>query len=103
MRKITQESIDAFYNFRSFKKSNMEVTVLNEDNQNGWKEAKLYLHGNCIAILNQKTGLTISNAGWQSNTTKERLNGLHGVNIFQKNWTWFLNGKEWNGDWINIL
>jgi len=44
----------------------------------------------------------ITNAGWQSNTTKERLNGLSGVSIYQKNFQWFLNGKPWNGDWITV-
>ena len=46
--------------------------------------------------------LSISNAGWESNTTKERLNGLPGVSIRQKNWSWFLNGEEWDGNWKRI-
>ena len=40
--------------------------------------------------------------GWSSNTTKERLNGLTGVNIWQKDFVWYLNGEEWNGEWIRI-
>ena len=46
--------------------------------------------------------LSISNAGWQSNTTKERLNGLPNVGIYQKNWQWYLNGNEWNGEWTRV-
>jgi hypothetical protein len=46
--------------------------------------------------------LQISNAGWASNTTKERLNGIPGVHIKQKNWTWYLNGQEWDGGWKRI-
>lgn len=61
----------------------------------------LYLHGNKIAEW-REDGLYISNAGWMSNTTKERLNGLRGVSISQKNFTWFLNGREWDGEWIKI-
>ena len=34
--------------------------------------------------------------------TKERLNGLHGVSITQKNFIWYLNGKKWNGNLIKI-
>jgi hypothetical protein len=46
--------------------------------------------------------LSISNAGWASNTTKERLNGLPNVRVQQKNWNWFLNGVEWNGEWTRV-
>ena len=56
----------------------------------------LYLHGNEIA-RHVDGGFTITNAGWFSSTTKERLNGLPDVNISQKAGTWFLNGKEWDG------
>ena len=43
-----------------------------------------------------------TNCGWFSNTTKERLNGLPNVNIYQKNFEWFLNGKKWDGNLIDI-
>lgn len=62
---------------------------------------KLYLHGNLIAEK-RKNGLYITNAGWSSNVTKERLNGLPGVSINQVNYNWFLNGKKWNGEWTKI-
>lgn len=94
MRKITSEAVNAFYNNETYKKSNTEVEVL----QN---ETKFYLHGNLIA-KKEKGNVYISNAGWRTNTTKERLNGLPGVNIYQKNWQWYLNGKEWNGEWTTI-
>lgn len=63
--------------------------------------SKLYLHGNLIAER-RTDGLYITNAGWNSNVTKERLNGLPGVSIQQKNFTWFLNGAQWNGEWIKV-
>jgi hypothetical protein len=47
--------------------------------------------------------VTISNAGWFSKTTKERLNGLYGVSISQKAGEWYLNGIKWGGHWINPL
>ena len=96
MRKITQESINAFNNDKSFKKANMEVTV--DDN-----ETALYLHGNKIA-KKIKDELFISNAGWYSNTTKERLNGLDNVWINQVNYQWFLNGEPWKnaGGWTKV-
>ena len=75
MRTITRESITAFNNAKSFKKQNMSVEVLPN-------VTILKLHGNSIAYQYKKTEktLSITNCGWQSNTTKERLNGLNGVN-----------------------
>lgn len=61
----------------------------------------LYLHGNKIAEK-RNGSLWVSNAGWFSNTTKERLNGLPGVSVGQKNYEWFLNGKPWDGKWTEI-
>jgi hypothetical protein len=103
MRKITIESVTAFLNAKKFNKSNMSVEV--EPNV-----TVLKYQGNAIAYKYNDTDGTISitNCGWESNTTKERLNGvirLSGVNIkpiYQKNWNWYLNGKEWNGNLIDI-
>ena len=100
MRQITNESISAFLNRRNFKKSNMEVW-------NGYEcspqlVTKLFLHGNLIAEMDKYGTISITNAGWETNTTKERLNGLPNVSINQKNFIWYLNGKEWNGDWIKV-
>jgi hypothetical protein len=61
----------------------------------------LYYHGNKIAE-HREDGLHISNAGWATKTTKERLNDFSGVSIQQKNFEWFLNGKSWGGEWIKI-
>ena len=94
-RKITQESISAFLSGRTFKKGNMSV----EFNASFWK---LKLHGNTIATIDPLGVLCVSNAGWASNTTKERLNGLPGVSVNQKNWNWYLNGVEWDGGWKRI-
>ena len=62
-----------------------------------------YLLYRGTAIAKLKDGnLYITSAGFKTRTTKERLNGLPGVNIHQKNFTWFLNGKEWDGEWTKI-
>ena len=92
MRQITQKSVQAFLSHRAFNKQNMSVEV-NEE------ETKLKLHGNTIAIL--KDGrLFITNCGWESTTTKERLNALPNVHIQQKNWIWYLTGSERDGELI---
>jgi hypothetical protein len=94
-RKITQEAVSAFLERRPFSKSNMKVV---ED----YGIYRLKLHGNTIATIDELGVMSVTNAGWASNTTKERLNGLPGVSVNQKNWNWYLNGVEWNGAWTRI-
>ena len=98
MKKITRDSVDAFMNARPFRKDNTEVTVL--DNL-----TILKLFGNEIAYRYNDTErtLSITNAGWFSNTTKERLNGIPNVRIHQKNFNWYLNDKEWDGRLIDVI
>jgi hypothetical protein len=65
--------------------------------------SKMYLFGNLIAILDHSNNkLEIRNAGWPSNTTKERLNGLPNVRIHQHKWEWYLNGVIWDGCLIEV-
>lgn len=90
MRKVTQQTCIAFMNREKRKIGNTESDG-----------TSLFLHGNEIA-KHTIDGLMITNAGWRSNTTKERLNGLPNVHIFQKKGEWFLNGKAWNGEWVLI-
>ncbi len=95
MRKITKEAVSAFLERKPFRKSNMSVEEIGGE----WR---LKLHGNSIASIDELGVLSVSNAGWASNTTKERLNGIPGVRVNQKNWTWYLNGQEWDGSWKRI-
>ena len=94
-RKITNESVDKFLSREPFKKSNMVV-------DRNFGQFRLKLHGNTIAVLDEFNMLSISNAGWESNTTKERLNGLPNVRIHQRKFVWYLNGVEWNGEWTRV-
>ena len=66
-------------------------------NRNGiTTDVDVYLHGNHIASLDTATNaLTIKDGGWQSVTTKSRLNALldefvPSMGIFQKDWVWYL-------------
>jgi len=96
MRKITSESIRAFENDFTFSKSNTKVRVYND-------KTELSIFGNVIAIKNRKTGnISITNCGWRSNTTKERLNAIEGVSISQRKGVWYLNDKKWDGELISI-
>jgi hypothetical protein len=95
MRKITKESIDAFYSRKRFKRQNMEVVL-------GEEYVKLKLHGNTIATLDELNTLTISTCGWNTNTTRDRLNGLRGVHVKSIKGNLLLNGKLWDGKQITI-
>ena len=92
MRLITHESVTAFLNGEKFNKSNMNVTV--EPNV-----TILKYQGNAIAYKYNDPNKTIAitNCGWESTTTKERLNGLPNVTIYQRKKVWYLKDKEWDG------
>jgi hypothetical protein len=111
MRQITIDAVRAFNNNYNFKRSNTEVRAEECFNEGGeYTYTELRLHGNLIAyaIAGVKSdcgtpaGLYICDGGWQSVTTKERLNGLSGVHIEQRNYIWYLNGVKWNGETIKI-
>ena len=61
------------------------------------EESKVFLHGNHIATYDHvNKELTLFDGGWQSNTTKSRLNALcnefaTGFGVFQKNWDLFVS------------
>ena len=97
MRTITKESINAFLNAQKFNRQNMQVEVLPN-------VTLLKLHNNTIAYRynDPEKTLTISNCGWFTPTTKERLNALPNVSIQQKSFKWYLNGEEWDGSKIDI-
>lgn len=97
MRKITSESVRYFLNAERFNSDNTKVIVRPN-------VTVLTLFGNEIAYLynDPQRTLSITNCGWRSNTTKERLNALPSVSISQKNGKWFLNGQEWDGKLIDI-
>ncbi len=89
-KKITKSIVSAFLAGKTLAISNSFT--------NG---SELFLFDNLIAKKGID-GLFITNAGWKSNTTKERLNGLPNVSIYQKKGQWYLNDKEWNGEWIKV-
>ena len=90
MRRITAEITRAFEERRTLKIDNSYT-----DGNSLW------LFGNKIAEWRDGY-LWITDAGWDSKTTKERLNGLSGVNIRQERGVWYLNDKAWDGRWVNV-
>ena len=104
MRKITQLAVKKFLNHDNFRMGNTDVWSGYECSLT--RITRLSLHGNDIATKVYDT-IKIDNQGWFSNTTKERLNGLlHSlgrIGIQQKNYKWYLDGKEWNGEEVELL
>ena len=90
MRKITKEAVEALTKRKTMSISNTRV-----------KNNKMYLFDNLIAWI-EDGNLFITNCGYFTTTTKERLNGLPNVSIHQCRGTWYLNGKEWDGSKINV-
>ena len=89
MRKVTRKIVEAFYAGEA-KSSGNTCT----DGNNVW------LHGNKIAEKDELGNLFITNAGFETNVTKERLNGLLELggfvpfpapHIYQKKFTWYLS------------
>lgn len=91
MREVSKSTIQAFLSGKACKVGNTSVT-----REIGFY--KLRLHGNVIATRNTETGeILVSDGGWQTNTTKERLNSLFSLllndtRIFQRNGVWFVDG-----------
>jgi len=98
MRAITKEAVKSFLNAKPFSKSNTTVRVLPN-------VTVLSLFGNDIAYLynDPERTLSITNAGWVSNTTKERLNALPNVSIRQKNYEFYLNDEKWDGNLTDVV
>ena len=93
MRKIESQMNAAITGNANWKNSNTEVITEGS-------LSKVYLHGNLIAKVGDDF-VTVFDGGWQSNTTKSRLNAIlseHGVTgerVFQQNFEWFV--RLWNG------
>ena len=91
MRKIEQEMNAAISNNLNWQKDNTSVTYDPETN-----ESTVRLHGNKIAVVGDDF-VQIFDGGWQTKTTKSRLNailsehGITGEGVFQRNWNWFVH------------
>ena len=97
MRKIEQEMNAAIRYRRNFSKANTSVRCFKTNGIT--TDVDVFLHGNHIASLNTASNqLTIKDGGWQSVTTKSRLNALldefaPSMGIFQKDWVWYLSDR----------
>ena len=97
MRKIEMEMNSAIRYRKNFSKANTSVRCFKTNGVT--TDVDVFLHGNHIASLDTATNqLTIKDGGWQSVTTKSRLNALldefaPSMGIFQKDWVWYLSDR----------
>jgi len=88
MRKIETQMCAAIQANQDFKSGNTQVITIDG-------VSFIYLHGNQIASVDEDS-MTIYDGGWQSTTTKSRLNALcdefcvAGEGVFQKDFKWFV-------------
>lgn len=98
----------------SFSKSDNSIAKLFAQGKAGQSKTDtstgdmLTYHGNLIARW-KADGLYISNGGYVpdngatgSLSTKFLLNAIDGVSIEQRRKKWYLNGEEWDGEWIKV-
>ena len=95
MRKIEMMMNSAIRYRKNFSSGNTTVRCFKTNGIT--TDVDVYLHGNHIASVDTATNaLTIKDGGWQSNTTKSRLNALldefvPSMRIFQNDWTWYIS------------
>ena len=112
MRKIETQMNRAIVNKNDWSNSNTFVEYNSNTNC-----STVVLHRTAIAVYDHNTNaVKLSSCGWQSVTTKSRLNAIlqeviTGASVFQRNWNWFLNYNNqthdfndgmilWNGEVI---
>ena len=100
MRKIEANMCDAIQANQDFKSGNTQVITIEG-------VSFVYLHGNQIATVTDDS-MTVFDGGWQSTTTKSRLNAI--INefcnaftdgVFQKDFAWFIRDNKDTHDFVN--
>lgn len=91
MRKIESQMNQAILNNENWKSGNTEVIYNPEDNT-----STVYLYNHKIAIIGDDF-VEIFDGGYQTHTTKSRLNAIlkahaiQGECVYQKNWNWYVD------------
>lgn len=94
MRKIESQMNDAISRHANWSSGNTRVVY------NPLREtSEVFLHNNLIAIVG-RDAIQLFDGGWQSNTTKSRLNailntfGLPNERVFAKNFDWYVQMRD---------
>ena len=105
MRKIEKNMMTAIENKKDFSNGNTSVNHFYVSAFEG-VQTQVRLHGNLIAIITdiktdtwQRNDIELSSCGWETATTKSRLNALLAYTPFkivQKNYQWFVHSNITN-------
>ena len=102
MRKIESQMNTAIHNNADWSSANTSVQFIEENTT-----SKVYLHGNHIATVGDDF-VEIFDGGWQSNTTKSRLNAIINEfcnaftdSVFQRNYQWYVRDNDVTKDFTN--
>ena len=102
MRKIEQQMNRAIVNRTDWSSSNTRVEFNDSTNC-----SSVFLHGHNIATVDHTTNaVKISSCGWQTVTTKSRLNAIldevkWGAKVAQVNWKWFVSFNNQVVDFVD--
>ena len=102
MRKLERQMNFAISNKGDWSSSNTRVEFNNNTNC-----SSVFLHGHRIATVCHETkAVKVDSCGWQTNTTKSRLNAIlsevkFGCSVFQKNWNWFVSFRGQTQDFVD--
>ncbi len=98
MKKIEKRINEAIIDKKYLNTSNSKVIYYSPEDV-----SDIYLHDNLIGRYNHKTkSIWLNSCGWETNTTKSRLNALLDLlpnkkfKIFQKDFDWFIWDREEN-------
>ena len=98
MRQITKDATRAFYGGKPFKRDNTEVITDRKRFAGMEITSAMLLHGHPIARIvmesENRRRLEVTNAGYETSTTKERLNGVichicPALRLYQKDFEWY--------------
>ena len=107
MRKIEKNMMTAIENKKDFSSGNTRVNHFHRGNFLGSNQREqrtsINLHNNLIAIITdiknddwQRNDIELFNCGWETVTTKSRLNALLAhtpFKIVQRNFQWFIHSR----------
>ena len=94
-------------NFAISNKSNWSSSNTQVSYNENTNCSSVYLHGHQIATVdNHNSAVKLSSCGWQTVTTKSRLNAIleevkYGCSVFQKNWNWYLRNDRKFVDFVD--
>ena len=102
MRKIERQMNFAISNRGNWSSSNTQVSFNESTNC-----SNIFLHGHRIATFDHNLkAVKISSCGWQTVTTKSRLNAIlsevkYGCSVFQKQWNWYVSFRGQTQDFMD--